>query len=478
MSQPWEAIPIETKLFNNVDEKVLPRGTLALENAYINDVGGHSRFPGLTPFAQLPDRGRVFVGAPWRGDLIVGTSTGRIYRVAQDASFKEVTGTNVEGGNRIIFAPAEDRIVMAAGGPIVQFAGDKTSLLSESAPLSSHVGYIDSYIVASEVGSGRFHYCDPGAPDVWQPLSTQAADSKPDDISALIVTPYRELLVTGKDSIEQWERLLQGDVPFFRRWAVGEGVKAPYTVVCADNAAWCVNRDNEFVRFSGQQAAPESSDIANVLDAVDDWTDAWVGGHPDRPLAISGQRFIVLQAPNATNAYGTKGLTLVLDYRQKRWLTLYGWDSKRAVPVRWPGWSHYPIGQEKNQKVLVGGESGMIYVLDPMRFDHAGQVQRVVGRTAHMSEQGEICIDAMRARFKRGVGDNVTDPIVRFHCNRDNGKWSRWIERSLGKAGDGFFYVYLPAFGNGHSFMFEWECTDACDFQLVKLEAQITKLGF
>lgn len=471
--QSWVPIPINSKLFQNVDANVLPKGTLALENAYINDAGGHSRFPGLVPFCKLPDPGRVYLGIDWRGDLLTATSSGRAFRVAKDQSFLDVTGAAVEGGQRVIFAKTEDRACMAAGGAIIMYDGTPTRVLSENAPLASHIGFIDSFLVASEVGSGRYHYSDAGAYNSWQQLSTLSADSKPDDINALLVTPFREILVPGADSLEQWERLLTGSVPFFRRWSTGEGVKAPYTLMSADNGAWCVNRDNEFIRLAAQAAAPESVDIQQTLDAVDDWSEAWVGGHPDRALAFGGQRFLILGIPNASNPYGTKGLTFGYDIRQKRWLSLYGFDASLGLPVRLPVWSHYPMWN----KVLFGGENGQIYTLDANTHSYGGQTQRMLGRTAHMSELGEIRVDAVRMRLNRGLGGNASAPIFRFRCNRDNGRWSRWQERSLGKAGDGFFYVHFDSFGDGTSFMFEWECTDDCNLQIVSLEAQTTPLG-
>src|SRR5258708_21729034 len=131
---------------------------------------------------------------------------------------------------------------------------------------------------------------------------------------------------------------------------------------------------------------PASVCIQQELDGGGDWSDAWVGGPPDRELAIGGQRFLILQMPNATNPYGTKGLTLPYDLRQKRWLSLYGWDATLGLPTRWPGWSYFPMWE----KVLVGGDNGQIFTLDNNAHNHGGQVQRMIGRTAHMSEQGEI----------------------------------------------------------------------------------------
>src|SRR5574340_963965 len=46
-------IDISSKLFLNVKESCLTSGSAALENAYQNEIGGISRFPGLSEFSTL-----------------------------------------------------------------------------------------------------------------------------------------------------------------------------------------------------------------------------------------------------------------------------------------------------------------------------------------------------------------------------------------------------------------------------------------
>ena len=46
----------------------------------------------------------------------------------------------------------------------------------------------------------------------------------------MMVTPFSELMLSGRASIEQFERLASASTPFFRRVSVGEGIKAPYTL--------------------------------------------------------------------------------------------------------------------------------------------------------------------------------------------------------------------------------------------------------
>lgn len=471
MADNWVPVPINQKLFLNQDETANTGFQAAIENAYVNELGGQTRFPGLKDFVTLPDNGRVYLH-DWRGDLMAATSKGRVYRVNKNGTVEDVTGVPISGGRRVIFAKTDKELLMAAGAEIVKYAAQKTALLSNDAPLSTHIGYIDGYVVALETDSGRFQHTTAGASDEWSPLDTFAADGSPDNINSLIVTPYRELLLGGEESIEQFERLQTGDTPFFRRWAVGEGMTLPYGSVFADNAVYTMNQLYEFVRFSGQASQPASDDIAKLIEKVDDWTDGWVGGFPNRPLNLFGQKFIVLQAPFATNPYGTKGLTLVLDYRAKRWFSLYGWDTRYGLPARYPIWSHWPLWGRH----FAGGE-GKIYEFTEDNHSIAGGVQRYLMRTAHLAEQSEINIDNLRITARRGIGSNTTEPTIMIRCNPDNKGFGRWAKKGLGKKGDRTMVMEFGGFGSGSTFQFEIACMDDCPIDIRKLEVQTTQLG-
>jgi hypothetical protein len=216
--RPWTPLPISAKLFLNLDEEKLSRATAAIENGFQTEEGGYSRFPGLEAWAQLPDRGRVY-GTDFRGNMMAATSRGRLYRIDRNRNIEDVTGVPIQGGRRVVFDRTEDELVAAAGGQIVRFAGARTEILSDDAPLATHVAFMDSYLIAAERDSGRFMHNSAGNYREWDQLDVFTADGAPDNISAMIATPFRELLVCGPRSIEQWERLSGGDVPFARRWA-------------------------------------------------------------------------------------------------------------------------------------------------------------------------------------------------------------------------------------------------------------------
>jgi hypothetical protein len=471
MSETWLPLPFDRPLFANLDPDAVIERLTALENGFLNELGGHTRFPGMEVFTTLNDNGRVYL-SDFQGDLIAGTSNGRIYRIAQNGTINDVTGVPVSGGGRMIFAKSPQEMYAAAGGPIVRLRGGKTELLSSSAPLATHVVWIDGYIVANLINSQQWFYSNPGQPDQWPALNTEFADSSAANITAMLMTPFRELMLCGTEAVEQWERITSGNVPFWRRWAMADAVKCPYVLTFADNGIWTVNRQDELVKMQGQASAVASGDIGLLLEQIDDWTDAWMGGYPAQPLNIVGQKLLVLQVPHATNSYGTKGLTIVFDYRQRRFFLLYGWDPTLNLPTRWPGWSHWRLWDE----VFIGGE-GVIYRLTPGAYNVAGMPMRWLTRTAHIAKGNATQIKNLRVQLKRGTGTPGTAATIRIRCRRDAKPFGNWVARSLGVGGANEQFLEFGSFGTATTHMFEIECIDDAEISLIKVEAKTMDIG-
>ncbi len=460
----WQLLPLNQPMFRNLAPEAVLSYQAGVENGFINELGGHTRFPGLIERATLPDNGRVYLH-DFRSNLIAATSNGSIYEIDRKFKVTNLTNVPVSGGRRVIMTKTNTDLLLAAGGPIVQVRARKSELLSEDAPRSTFVQWIDGYTLACEVNSGRFYYSSPGFPKQWDPLDTFNADGNPDNISNMIVTPFREIMIGGPDSIEQFQRVENGDPPFYRRWSVGDGVTLPYGMLFADNAIWTLNNLREFIRSSGQTSETKSSAIGRILEAVDDWKDAWLGGFPDRPLHIVGQKFMVLQAPRATNGYGTKGLTLLHDYANGRWYELYGWNATDGLPRRWPGWSHWTLWN----RVFVGGE-GKIYELVEDHHRNGDELQRWLTRSGLIASGDRMEITALRVMIERGRGTNTEAGELMVRCSRDGKPFGSWVRRSLGKAGKTNQEIRFGSFGAAANFRFEFSSGDDTPINLMKAE--------
>jgi hypothetical protein len=462
----WIPVPLDAKMFQNVDETSLTKAHATLENGFVTEAAGFSRFPGLTEFVSLPSQGRIYLNF-WGDDMIAQTQAGRLYRINKAGDKEDLTDVPLGGGLRPIFAQTADYLAMAAGGDILGFDGKKTFILAPGTPPATHVACVDEILVANERDSGRFGYSAAGDVRTFDPLDVFSAAGSSDPITALFITPFRELLVCGPQSVEQYERLAVGDAPFFRRWSVAEGIVCPYTLTFADNAAWGINENAELARFSGQISQSTSDDIGRTLDKIDNWDEAW-----SKELQIKGQKFIFLSIPNATNPYGDKGITLLFDFRQQRWTSLWAWDMKAARPVAYPIWSFVRIWN----KTYAGGVDKIFRFDDSTHYIGSG-LARMLLRTAHLSELGEVRIDNLRLRLKRGVGSYTASQKIGIRANRDNRGFGAFVRRSFGLAGQREMFIEFGGMGCATTWQFEIQVTDDCPVEIAGMQVQLTRLG-
>lgn len=470
----WKPISLAVKMMENADEAVLSGNfSAAMENCYISDLGGLTRFPRLKTVVTLPNKEPVYLyPKSFRGDLHA-VCAGHVYRANPDAATSEdLTAFVVQGGKRPTFAETTDELVIAAGGAVTSLKGETTTRLSATAPDTTHIGYIDGRLVAMELNSGRFvHSQVDDINGVWDPLDTFSAEGNPDNIVALLVSRFNELLLAGTDSTEQFDSAPDGSSPFFRRWVMDTGVNkdAAYTLTFADKRVWAVTNELEFAAFASQTGESQSEDIAQSLVNIDNWKESWA-----RELIVNGQRFVILQAPFATNRYSTMGVTFLLDTRKKRWGALYAWDSERGVPQRWPGWSIARIGK----RVFVGGV-GVIYELGD-DYD-AGDIQRMLWRSAHIDRPGQLAfgVEEIVLRVKRGIGNSnaSSPPRIGLRVNKNNKGFGRIVWKSLGLAGQNEQTVRFPKVGNCHTIQYEVIVTDNVQVEIASMAHRVTEYG-
>lgn len=461
----WVDVKLNKKLFKNVDEGVLTTTFAALENCFVTEAEGLSRFPGLREFCNLGGSYDVHMGR-FNNDMMAVGLDGRTFRINSEGESEPIEGAPVLGGDRTSFALSRNGLFMAGGSQIIKFDGVKNSVLSADAPLSSFVGHIDGYLLAVERDSGRFQHSDLNNFPVWNPLSTFAVDGSPDNINCLQITPFNEILFGGEESIEQYERYPGGSAPFFRRWSTGDGISEPWSLCFADNASWALNSKYEFSRLSGQTTQSVSDDVQKEIEHRYSFGD--IGGFDKAwaaPCYIKGQKFIILQSPLAQNVYGTKGFTFVLDIRRGQWFEIFGWDAKNGVPDIWPGVSVFNIWG----KTFVGGK-GKIYQLDPTAQNNDGGTQRAYVRTAHFDNLGTIRIDAVKMTMKRGVGTYTQNPKIMMRTNPDNKGFGMLQTRYFGLRGEPFMNIEFGGQGVADTWQFEIAVTDDCPFELRRLQ--------
>lgn len=458
----WKDVQLDADLLLNVADASLRRDHSAIENCYRNDVNGVTRFPGLKS-TYTTSQGRQYLFA-FRGDMFSVTSQGQVWRIGRDGSMTNVTGVVVAGPYRPVHAITEDEIIFAKGSKLVRYAGAATELLSADAPNgATHVVYFKGRVIADEPDSGRFYHSAPGLYREWDPLDVFTAESKSDNVNSIVVTPRNELLLCGNRSIERWEAFASGSQPFFQRGTSPEGLLAPYTLTTTADGNFGINESGEFVQFLDQYSVDISDRVQAGLAAITDWSDAW-----SDYIQYSGEKWYLVQAPNAENDFGTMGVTLVFDFRRKKWFQLYDWDAASGLPTRWPGWSHLKIWGRH----FVGGE-GVIYELKPSWRYNGANVQRMRVLTAHYDEVGgEVEIQDSRIRLRRGLMDvnSAVIPQIFFRVNKDAQGLSGPVQKSLGAAGQTHQLIEFGALGIANTFQFEFLITDDVPVDIVKME--------
>lgn len=459
----WKDIPLDADLQLNIADAALRRDHSAVENCYRNDVSGVTRFPGLKRTYDI-SQGKVYL-TKYRGDMMALTDKGQLWRIGRDGTMTNVTGVVVAGPFRPVFDRTDDdQLVIAKGGKIIHYDGKTTDVLSENAPDgATHIAYFKGYLIANERFSGRWFISGVGQYRDWDPLDVFTAESRPDDLVAIKVSPRNELLLAGSDSVERWDLLASGTQPLYRVGTSPEGLIAPYTFLATRDGNFGVNQLSEFVQFLDQVTRDVSDRVQQALDSIDNWEDAWAD-----QIIFDNQNWYLLQAPKATNDYGTLGVTLVFQKTTGKWFQLYDWDESIGLPTRWPGWSYLKIWGRH----FIGGE-GCVYELLPSWRYNDDRVQRMRLLSAHYDESGgKIEIQDSRLRLRRGLMDvNATvEPRISVRINRDNQGLSGAIDKSLGAAGQTHQVVVFGALGVAETFQFEFMVTDDVPVDVVRFE--------
>lgn len=461
----WRPIPIYSPVYTNVDETALRNGQAALENGFVTEARGHSRFPGNALWGTVEGGGRVYL-FPFNEDLYAVTDLGRVYVCGRDGDIEDRTTVLVTGGQRPTFAPTGDGLLIAAGGPIVTMRTGRSTLLSDQSPETTHVAYVDGYAMAIEPGSARFRYTEANSYSAWPLLNVETANAQHDRLIAMTINDFSEMLLLGTKSIEQWERNTSGTRAFYRRWTVADGLYTPYAVAIADNAAFIINRNRELSRISGQLSSAVSRPIQDTLEKIDDWSEAWMDA-----CFVRGQRFLILQIPNATNAYGTKGVTVAYDFAQKRYTFLYGFDRQAGQPTRWYGWSVAHLWE----KTFIGGENGQIFRLDDEAYSQDAGPMHMLGRTGHFDMGARMQVNNLRVRMKRGQGQ--ANSVIQLRVNRDNRGWLKWLSFPIGGPGQREMFILTGPLGTANTWQFEYRVVDPLPIEIVEIAVQAEKVG-
>ena len=280
-------------------------------DGYQDEQGTYFKRPGTTQFGSASAIALPVQGIFWSITLqkFVAVGNGRIYTIDSAGVVTATTGDVVPSNQPARFTEDTSLVYVTAGGRIVSSNGTTANFLTDiAAPTTvSHLTWLDSHIIANEVGTGRFWWTD-AASTVWSGTNYANADASIDKIVA-IGAGWRELVLLGRHSTEIWYN--SGETPAtFRRMEgafIERGCSAPYSLMKLDNTWFWLDHERQFIRLDGRSPKVISGPVNRILRELPSVEDLVCS-----PFQYLNQHFILMSSP-------TTGTSLIYDYVLDAW---------------------------------------------------------------------------------------------------------------------------------------------------------------
>lgn len=403
---PTVKTSISSRTYTNVDSVELSDDSQILIDGYLDEAGASVKRPGLSQELDLGLGANNQIDAIYwweqKGYAIV-VSAGSIYKVTRSAgvlSYTDLTGTGtLTSDKRVSIASDGTNVYLANGGRIVYTDGSATTqfIADGDAPTTvTHIGFIDSYLVANEVDTDTWYFSDILDAQSWTASSYATAVGNPDYTTALHIF-QRQIYFFGPSTLEIWEN--DGENPFSRIPAgfYETGCIAPYSVVNTDTSIIWLNHKKHFVELdyngSLQELPTDFDKLIQGFDIVSDCT-------ADR-IEIDGKPFLVFSFP-------AENRTLAYNYQQETWSEWRNYVGPSKTYNRWKG-NCYAFSPSWNLHLVGGKSDSIIYSMSPDHLDDAGDTIRMKRLTGHLdygTSKTKRC-NELRLRLKRGTANLI-----------------------------------------------------------------------
>lgn len=410
--------PINEIPYQNVDPITLDRFSDELIDGFIDELGNTNKRPGLQQKIELITNARIDGLYWWENrQIIIVVSGGRTFKIINaSGTFSEITGDALSPGVRPTFADNGDILVITNGGRMVTTDGTSltTFIADADAPTEvTHVAFLDQFILANEVGTGRFHFADfVTTPTTWFAIDVFTAEADPDNIIALYVNK-RVIHLFGTQSTEFW--FDDGITPFSRLQGttIQRGAMSPYTTVNVNETLYFFDDRRRLTRLSGQ--TPEIintsfdrtiQNFAQVEDTIADY------------VTIDGKNWVLFSFP-------TEDKTLMFDLSVNYWAEWRFFDETLQQTRRFVG-NAYVYARGFNQHLFGSFKTGIIFEMKSDFFDDSGnqiRFEKTTGFIDYDTPDNKKRSYRLTMRFKTGVGIGLggnTEPFARLRW-RDDG---------------------------------------------------------
>jgi len=291
------------------------------------------------------------------------------------------------------------------------------------------IGYIDSYFMVNENGTGKWYISALLNGLSWDALDFATAESSPDKLNrAFNFLGYVGLF--GDKTLELWRNTGDSNFPFSKvSSSTPIGCEAPYTITSVDTSVYWVgaNDQGSGIVYQAQGFTPKrisTEPIEKILQAVaaPSQLRAWT-------YQEQGHVFYAITGSDLET-------TLVYDLNTQLWherasLSAQGdFAQHRAACV-----------MRAFNKLLVGDrENGNVYEMSLDYYDDAGTAKPWLRIFTHLlDERLDIRYNRLTIGFETGVGlqsGQGSNPLINLRVSSDGARtWSDYYSKSIGAVG-------------------------------------------
>ncbi len=404
--------------YQNVDSIVLDRFSDSLIDGFIDELGNTNKRPGLSEKLSVLT-GDGIDGAYWweNRQIAIIVSGGRTFKVInKSGTFVDITGDLLNVGVRPTFADNGNTLVIANGGRMLFTDGTTPTVFiadSDAPSEVTHVAFLDQFILANEVGTGRFHFADfVTAPTTWFAFDVFTAESNPDNIIALYVN-RRVIHLFGTQSTEFW--FDDGISPFSRLqgMTIQRGAMSPYTTVNVNETLYFFDDRRRLTRLTGQTPEIINTSFDKTIQNFETVNDT-IADY----VTIDGRNWILFTFP-------TEDRTLMYDLSGNYWSEWSNFDTLTQTKRRFVG-NAYTYARGFNQHLFGSFKSDEIFEMKNSFFDDSGdqiRFEKTTGWLDHNVPDNKKRSYKLTMRFRTGVGigpGGNTEPFARLRW-RDEG---------------------------------------------------------
>lgn len=388
--------------------------------------------------------------------VLYAISGTNLYRVASNGT-TSLIGV-IPGSNRVYQANNGLQHIIVADGTGYTSDGTTVSVIADAdfRP-AGPIAFLDNYILAIELGSGRFFGSALADATDWDALDFATAEGSPDKLVSIQVD-HRQAILFGETSTEMWWNSGTQGFPF-------ERVPSGFVELGCAGPAATAKQDNSVYWLANDRTARRVNGVTPVRVSQHNVEQAWRGY--DRvddcqvfPYSLNGHLCVVYRFPTA-NA------TWVYDVSTKAWheresYQLGAWAVHDAVEAYGKVWvQNVATGAVGALDADARSEFGLPIVCT---WAYAN-VYRDNLRAFHRN---------IEAIMDMGNGTNtVPDPQIRLEYSDNSGRnWKSLGQRSLGNTGERLVRALWWRLGYGRDRVYRHMVSDPVP--VVLNDAQLT----